>query len=65
MNLIIYFIITTTHFFKNNYKTFIKKKKKRRERERERERERKEEEEMTTFRCLICGDATKYIDLQV
>jgi hypothetical protein len=41
MNLIIYFIITTTHFFKNNYKTFIKKKKKRREREREREREKK------------------------
>jgi hypothetical protein len=64
MNLIIYFIITTTHFFQNHYQTCIKKKKKK-ERERERERERKEEEEMTTFRCLICGDATKYIDLQV
>jgi hypothetical protein len=65
MNLIIYFIIKTTHFFQNHYQKLIKKKKKMRERERERERERKEEEEMTTFRCLICGDATKYIDLQV
>jgi hypothetical protein len=41
MNLIIYFIITTTHFFQNHYQTCIKKKKKRREREREREREKR------------------------
>jgi len=40
MNLIIYFIITTTHFFQNHYQTSIKKKKKK-EREREREREKK------------------------
>jgi len=40
MNLIIYFIITKTHFFQNHYQTFIKKKKKK-EREREREREKK------------------------
>jgi hypothetical protein len=26
MNLIIYFIITTTHFFQNHYQTCIKKK---------------------------------------